>query len=106
MGHDSLIVNTKENLKLSYGGPSQRQASGTDQRIKALRQGRHCAWGMTHHRAIKEETIAINCDWVNNQACRLSHDSHVVSYSFIAFNNIFKLVAKTRLSNNSFKFIN
>ena len=38
---DSQIVRAKENLKLSYGGPSQRQASGTNQRIKALRQGRH-----------------------------------------------------------------
>ena len=41
MAHDSHIVRTKENFKLSYGGPSQRQASGTNQRIKALRQGRH-----------------------------------------------------------------
>ena len=36
--HDSQIVRAKENLKLSYGGPNQRQASGTNQRIKALRQ--------------------------------------------------------------------
>ena len=42
MVHDSQVVRAKENLKLSYGGPSQRQASGTNQRIKALRQGRHC----------------------------------------------------------------
>ena len=41
MGHDSQIVRAKENLQLSYGGPSQRQASSTNQRIKALRQGRH-----------------------------------------------------------------
>ena len=34
-------VGAKGNLKLSYGGPSQGQASGTNQRIKALRQGRH-----------------------------------------------------------------
>ena len=39
MAHDSQIVRAKRNLKLSYGGPSQGQASGTDQRIKALRQG-------------------------------------------------------------------
>ena len=31
----------RENLKLSYGGPSQRQASDTNQRIKALHQGYH-----------------------------------------------------------------
>ena len=39
--HDSQIVRVKENLKSSHGGPIQRQASGTNQRIKALRQGRH-----------------------------------------------------------------
>ena len=37
MAHDSQIVRAKENLKLSYGGPSQRQVSGTNRRIKALR---------------------------------------------------------------------
>ena len=36
--HDSQIVRAKEKLKLSYGGPSQRQASCTNQRIKALRR--------------------------------------------------------------------
>ena len=41
MAHDSQITRAKENLMLSYGGPRQRQASGTSQRIKALRQGRH-----------------------------------------------------------------
>ena len=39
--HDSQIVRTKENLKLSYRGPSQGQASSTNQMIKALRQGYH-----------------------------------------------------------------
>ena len=39
--HDSQIGRAKENLKLSVGGSSQRQESGTNQRIKALRQGRH-----------------------------------------------------------------
>ena len=38
MTHDSQIVRAKENFKLSHGGPSQRQASGFNQRIKALRQ--------------------------------------------------------------------
>ena len=41
MAHDSQLVRAKENLQLSNGGPSQRQASGNNQRIKALRQGRH-----------------------------------------------------------------
>ena len=33
--HDSQIVRAKENLKLSHGEPSQRQASGTNQPNKA-----------------------------------------------------------------------
>ena len=59
MAHDSQIVRAKENLKLSYGGPSQGQTPGTNHRIKALRQGHHWVWGLTHHRAIKEETIEV-----------------------------------------------
>ena len=39
--HDSQIVRAKEELKLSHSTPSQRQASGTNQQIKALRQYRH-----------------------------------------------------------------
>ena len=42
--NDSQIVRAKENLKLSYGGHSQKQASGTNQRMIALRQGWHCVW--------------------------------------------------------------
>ena len=84
--HDSQIAWAKENLKLSHGGPSQKQASGTSQPIKALHQDHHWVWGRTLHRAIKEETIAINRDWVYNQACRLSQDIHVVSHPFITFN--------------------
>ena len=36
--HDSHIARAKENLKLSYIGASQRQASCTNQRMEALRQ--------------------------------------------------------------------
>ena len=32
--NDSQIVRAKENLKLSYGGPSQRQASSTNYALK------------------------------------------------------------------------
>ena len=58
----SQIVWAKKNIKLSHGGHSQRHASGTNQPIKALRQDLHWVWCLTHHRAIKEETIAINRD--------------------------------------------
>ena len=37
--HDSQIFRATENLKLSHGGPSQRQASSANQLIKTLRQG-------------------------------------------------------------------
>ena len=37
--HDLQIVRATDNLKFSYRGPSQGQASRTNQRIKAL--GRH-----------------------------------------------------------------
>ena len=60
--HDSQIVRAKENLKLSHGGPSYSQSPGTNPLIKALRQSQ--VWGLTHRRAIKEETIAINRDSV------------------------------------------
>ena len=42
--------------------------------------------------------IAINRDWVHNQECRLSHDIHVVSYSFIMFKNRFKLTPSSSSS--------
>ena len=41
ISHDSLIVRAIENLKLCHDEQSKRDASGTNPRIKALRQGRH-----------------------------------------------------------------
>ena len=57
MADDSQIVRANNNLKLSYGWPSKRKTLGINKRIKALRQGRIWIWGLTHRRAIKEETI-------------------------------------------------
>ena len=39
--HCEIVGAQVETLKLIYGGPSQRQASDTNQRIKDLRQGHH-----------------------------------------------------------------
>ena len=36
-------------------------------------------------REIKEETIAINRDWVYDKTCRLSHGIHVICNFFIMF---------------------
>ena len=80
MKHDSQIVKAEENLKLSnmYGGSSQGQASGTNQWIKALHQGRHWVWGLTHHCAIKEETIAINQAPTENYFSYFSTRTYIV----------------------------
>ena len=86
MANDSQIVRAKEHLKSSHDGPNQRQASGTNNHIKALRQGNHCVSGLTHRRAVKEEPIAIDRDWVYNQACRILHNIHVESQFFATFN--------------------
>ena len=72
----SQIVQAKENLKLSHGGPSQRQESGINQPIKVYVRAIIRVCGLTHRRAIKEATKAINHDWVYNPTCRLSHDIH------------------------------
>ena len=45
--HDSQKVRAKENLKLSHGGPSQRQAAGTHRLIKALCHGCHWVWSLS-----------------------------------------------------------
>ena len=37
--HDPQIVGANKNLKLSYGGPSQRHVLGTNKLIKALQTG-------------------------------------------------------------------
>ena len=106
MNLNSQIVRAKENLKLSHVGSSYRQASVINPPIKALRQSRQWVWNLTHRRAIKEATIAINRDWVNNQACTLSHDIQVISNIFITFDYHFELITKTKFFNNSFEFLN
>ena len=53
---------------------------------------------MTRRDAIQEEIIAINSDWFYNQACRLSHNIHVIPHSFIILAALFKLIMKRRLS--------
>ena len=44
----------------------QRIASSPNALLKALWRGRHWAWGPNRRRAIKEESISINRDRVNN----------------------------------------
>ena len=85
------IVRAKEELKLSHSTPSQRQASGTNQRIKALRQCRHWVWGLTHHHAVKEETIAIAVIAVTTRYVDCRMVSMLYS-TFITFDYLFELI--------------
>ena len=80
--HDSQIVRAKENFIRSHGGPSYKQASDTNPMIKALSQSRHWVCDLSHSHTIKEEIIASNRDWVDNQAYRLSHDIQIISNIF------------------------
>ena len=50
------MVRVKENLKLSYGGSSQREAPGTNPSMEVLGQALHWIWVTLFH-AIKVETI-------------------------------------------------
>ena len=59
MVHDSQIFKAKENLKLSHGGHSQKQASDTNPLMKGLSQGRHRVCGLTLRRTIKAIYIYI-----------------------------------------------
>ena len=102
MTHDSKIVRAKENIKLSHGEPSQRQASGTNPPMQVLGRGRHWVWCLTHGSTIKE----INHDGLYNQACRLSCYLCHIPLFFITFDCLFKFITKYRLSNdflNSYK---
>ena len=88
---------------MSHAGSSQRQESGTNQPIKALRQGSQWVWGIIHRRAIEEENIVINRDLVYNQARRVAHGIHGISFEYL-----FELITNIRLwiPNNCFEFIN
>ena len=50
---------------------------------KFLGRSLHWDWGPIRRRAIKEGTKDVNRDWVNHEACSLSHNIHVVVGYFI-----------------------
>ena len=104
---DSQNIRAKETPKLSQGGNIQGQASGAKPLMQVLGQG-HWVWGWTHGLAIKEETIAINRDQVYNQACRLSHNIHIIQIKLRLISNkcsqkIQTNVPKNALSQNYMK---
>ena len=62
-------------------------------------------WGATRRRAIKEGSKVVNRDWVNYQACSLSHNIYIVVGSFIMNDYLFKLVRKNHSIQQFFKFM-
>ena len=50
----------------------------------------------------KHLIYAINRDWGYNQTCRLSHNITATSHSFITLDDLFELIRKRGLSNESF----
>ena len=54
---------------------------------------------------MKELCKAINSDWVNHQACSLSHNIHVVSDSFVTNDYIPKMIRQISSINNFLKFV-
>ena len=57
-------------------GPTKDRSLGPSQ-LKALCQSQPLVWGPTHRRAINEVCKVVIRDWVNHQACSLSHNIHV-----------------------------
>ena len=55
---------------------------------------RHSVWSLTDGRAIKEVSKAVNLDWINNQACRLSQNIYVITSLFITNNYLFEMIRK------------
>ena len=56
-------------------------------------------------RAIKEVSKALNLDWINNQACRLSHNIYVITNLFITNNYLFEMIRKIIFTNYFSEFI-
>ena len=73
--------------------------------VKVLRRGRQWVWGPNRRRAIKEWSIAINNDWVDNYACSLQHNIQTIANSFIMVNKLSELLRKVRFSYNFSKSV-
>ena len=71
-------------------GPTKDRASSPDPlNWKFLGRSHHWDWSPIRRRAIKEDSKAANRDWVNHQACSLSHNIPVVSVFFYKANIFF-----------------
>ena len=63
------------------------------------------SFSLTYRRAIKEVSKAVNLDWSNNQACRLSQNIYVMANLFITNNYLFEMIRKINFTNYFSEFI-
>ena len=89
----------------STAGQAKDISSSPNPLVKVLRRDHHWVWGSNRRRAVKEWSIAINNDWVDNWACSLPHNIQAIANSFITVNKSSELLRKvnflswTKLSN-------
>ena len=81
--HDAQIVRAKENLKLSHGGPSQKQGPGTNPPMKVLGScglihipsclvkffSRSEATALTQHFILCQNPMVPKDEYINNYKC-------------------------------------
>ena len=77
MAHDSHIVRAEENLKLSHGRSSYRQASRTNPPIKAFIGAVIESEALPTVMQLKRKPKTVN--WLGLQPGRVSHDIQVIS---------------------------
>ena len=95
----------KEDHQWNLDGPRNRQASSPQPtKYLALCWDYHRVWTPTHRRAIKEDSKIVNRDWVNHQACRLSHHIYIIAYAFVSHDNFLKLIRYDFYANHPLTF--
>ena len=92
---------SNRNPTVEPGGPDQRERASSPNQLdwKTLGRSLHLVRVPTRRRVIEESNKVVNRDWVNHQACSLSHNIHVLSDFFIANDYVSKLVRKIMPSN-------
>ena len=66
--------------------------------ITTLAGSRYLVWWLTHHRVIKQGSKIINHNWVQNYACSLTQNIHVVTIFVVSVS----IVPKNQFCQQSF----
>ena len=92
-----------QNTRKPHTGPNHRQWQSGAYHLKQIEEGP--SFSLTHRLAIKEKRKVINHNCVNSHACTLSQNIHIVTYHFVASDNLFKLYQKLSFAGNLPEFI-